>query len=231
MAIGAVFKTITPLPPPSPPPSLYFNGWSTANKLTEKIEKYCTEELGLAPGVPYALYKQHGTCLKGLIEEGILADTDCAVNSFLEAVHDISLDDIRPDPELRAMLLRIDKPRWVFTASVASHAQRCLEALAIDDLFLGIIDCKSCSLATKHSPSAFQDAMRIAGVDEGHRCLFMDDSVKNIRTANALGWHTILVGLTSRDEGEPIVCPQADFSIQTIHEMPSVVPGIFRSMQ
>mmetsp|Transcript_41504 Transcript_41504/g.56589 ORF Transcript_41504/g.56589 Transcript_41504/m.56589 type:complete len:149 (-) Transcript_41504:892-1338(-) len=134
MAIGAVFKTITPLPPPSPPPSLYFNGWSTANKLTEKIEKYCTEELGLAPGVPYALYKQHGTCLKGLIEEGILADTDCAVNSFLEAVHDISLDDIRPDPELRAMLLRIDKPRWVFTASVASHAQRCLEVLQTQTL-------------------------------------------------------------------------------------------------
>ena len=54
--------------------------------------------------------------------------------------------------------------RWVFTASVASHARRCLAALGVDDLFLGIIDCKSCGLATKHSPEAFAAAMAIAGV-------------------------------------------------------------------
>jgi hypothetical protein len=38
---------------------------------------------------------------------------------------------------LRELLLNIDRPRWVFTASVAHHARRCLEALGIADLFLG----------------------------------------------------------------------------------------------
>ena len=54
--------------------------------------------------------------------------------------------------------------KWVFTASVASHAQRCLEALGIADLFLGIIDVKAVGNITKHSPGAFRRAMEIAGV-------------------------------------------------------------------
>ena len=48
---------------------LYFNNWRTAKFLTEKIEAYCISELGLAPGTAYELYKEHGTCLQGLIKE------------------------------------------------------------------------------------------------------------------------------------------------------------------
>ena len=96
--------------------------------------------------------------------------------------------DSSTNQQLRAMMLKISVPRWVFTASVASHAQRCLKRLGIDDLFLGIIDCKACNLATKHSPEAFECAMAVAGVpkEEGSRCLFFDDSVKNLKTAKVL---------------------------------------------
>jgi hypothetical protein len=46
------------------------------------------------------------------------------------------------------MLLRVSLPRWVFTASVESHAKRCLAALGIDDVFEGIIDCRFVSALT-----------------------------------------------------------------------------------
>lgn len=83
------------------------------------------------------------------------------------------------------MLLQIRRPMYVFTASVESHAQRCLEALGIHDLFLGIVDCKKSGLETKHSRAAFSAALTFAGIpaDEGHRCLFLDDSPKNIIVA------------------------------------------------
>ena len=135
----------------------------------------------------------------------------------------------------------------------------------IADLFDGnIIDCKSVGLVTKHSPSAFQDAMvrpctrvhghahtrthapnetqhairsapppplqlphtrlqRIAGVTDPGLCLFMDDSVKNIRTAHAEGWRAVLVGLVGRDDGQPIICEEADAAIASIHDLPSVL--------
>ena len=212
---------------------LYQNDWQTAGLLTKRIEGYCVEKLGLAPGRAYDLYKKHGTCLKGLVVENVIADTEEAMDACLEAFHDVPLTGIERDPALRAMILgirpevrrvgrtcrsgrgggvcvwvwvcvccvrvcvcvcvcvcvvRVCLPRthllrltlthyanphsfrptkvkkWVFTASVASHAQRCLEALGIADLFLGIIDVKAVGNITKHSPGAFRRAMEIAGV-------------------------------------------------------------------
>ena len=43
---------------------LYFDGWQLANKLTAKIEEWCTSKKGLPPGEAYQLYKKHGTALK-----------------------------------------------------------------------------------------------------------------------------------------------------------------------
>jgi FMN phosphatase YigB (HAD superfamily) len=80
---------------------------------------------------------------------------------------------------------------------------------------------------TKHSPSAFEEAQRIAGVEDPSLCIFADDSVRNIETAKALGWSTILVGTHSRDTEELIVCPEADHIIATIHQLPEVMPDIF----
>ena len=170
-------------------------------------------------------------------------------------MHDISYEEIETDPELREMILKIQIPRsmpvtscqcavnafpnttrypntfnfvrWVFTASVESHAKRCLTALGIDDIFVGIIDCKSVDLVTKHSPEAFDAAMKIAGVTDPSLCIFADDSVKNIETAKAKGWTTILVGDKTRDENLPIVCPAADHMIATIHQLPDVMPELF----
>ena len=59
-----------------------------------------------------------------------------------------------------------------------------------------------CKLETKHSPSSFEAAMAFAGVVEPTACVLLDDSVKNIRAAKAMGWSTVLVGLTDRDSGK-----------------------------
>ena len=90
-------------------------------------------ELGLPEGRAYQLYKKYGTCLKGLVEEGVIKDSEAAVDSCLEAFHDVPLDDIQQDRSLIEMFAAI-KPavtKWIFTASVASHARRCLERLGI----------------------------------------------------------------------------------------------------
>jgi len=67
----------------------------THGRLTAKISAYCTAELGLEDGKPYDLYKKHGTCLRGLMEEKIIGDSDEAITGFLESVHDISYE-VRP---------------------------------------------------------------------------------------------------------------------------------------
>ena len=77
---------------------------------------------------------------------------------FLRAVHDISLSDvIKLDPALRSMLASIDTDAcdpWIFTASVAAHAERCLECLGVGDVETlrgkPIIDVRAVGYLTKY---------------------------------------------------------------------------------
>jgi HAD superfamily hydrolase (TIGR01509 family) len=57
----------------------------------------------------------------------------------------------------------------------------------------GIVDCRDVNLVTKHDPSSFQLAMDRAGASDPSRCLLLDDSVPNIRTAKSLGLKTCIV--------------------------------------
>jgi putative hydrolase of the HAD superfamily/pyrimidine and pyridine-specific 5'-nucleotidase len=164
--------------------------------------------------------------LKGLQEEKLLDEEH--LDEFLKYAHDVELvAHIKPDARLRAMLLKIKTPKWVFTASVEHHARRCLELLGIDDLFEGIIDVRAVGFETKHSPVAYRAAMRIAGVSDPSRCLFLDDSTSNMRTAREVGWVNILVGTHARDCGTAIVCEHADHVISTVHEFEALMPEHF----
>jgi len=212
---------------------LYFDGWKVADRLTAKIEEWCTTKKNLPKGKAYELYKKHGTALRGLLAEDCIDESDEAIDGYLKDVHDlpiISEQLLKKDEALREMLLRIDPsiPKYVFTASVKDHAQRCLKALGIDDLFVDIIDVKSCNLATKHSKESFQAAMQIAGVDgDPESCIFLDDSLKNIAAARDIGWRSILVGCVGRDSGKTISSEHAEHEIDRIHKMPHVLPEFF----
>lgn len=204
---------------------LYQNNWATAKKITDSIAAYTTK-LGVSKDEAYALYKKHGTCLKGLLVEGRIDRS--GVEEFLREVHDISYEDISPDPPLRAELANLTSPAWVFTASTSEHANRCLDRLGLAGLpWRGVIDTRSCELETKHSRSSFEAAMRIAGVSNPAACVFCDDSVKNIVAAKQVGWRTVLIGLYDRDSGKPIHCNAADFHLASLHGLRSVLPELF----
>jgi len=211
---------------------LYADGWRVADRLTARIEEYCTTKQQLPKGKAYRLYKEHGTALQGLLRENILENTTEAVDGYLEYAHDVDVAaTLAPNPTLRATLLAIDPdiPKFIFTASVREHAQACLAALGIADLFPPerIIDTKVCELQTKHSASSFEAAMRFAGVSEAARCLFFDDSVKNIQMAREMGWRGVLVGLVGRDDGKKVECGDCEAGIERIEDMRGVVPEIF----
>ena len=70
--------------------------------------------------------------------------------------------------------------------------------------------------------------MRIAGVEDPAACLFLDDSVSNMKAARAMGWTNVLVGTHARDGGELIVCEHADHIIRTVHDFEALAPEHFR---
>mgnify|MGYP002822773881 CR=1 FL=1 len=169
--------------------------------------------------------------LKGLLAEGLLPRD--RIEEYLAAVHDVSLEEIGPDPAMRAIVeaCRTKADRFVFTASISEHAKRCLERVGVDDLFTCIIDTRTCDLETKHSRIAFEKAMRAADASDASQCMLIDDSVKNIRTAKSLGWTTVLIGKHERDTGNAFACPEADYHIDDVYELPSVMPHLFPSLK
>eukprot|EP00929_Paragymnodinium_shiwhaense_P058586 TRINITY_DN29340_c0_g1_i1.p1 TRINITY_DN29340_c0_g1~~TRINITY_DN29340_c0_g1_i1.p1 ORF type:complete len:254 (+),score=53.70 TRINITY_DN29340_c0_g1_i1:270-1031(+) len=213
---------------------LYKNDWNTAKHLTVRISDYCTKVLGLPDGKAYELYKQYGTALRGLVEEKLIEEKN--VDDYLLYAHDVSLDDIAPDPRLKELIQAVPYPRWVFTAASREHAQRCLERLGLpEDLFLGIIaassrDCiDKVGYVTKHDPRCFSFAMETAGVAEADAagCVLLDDSTTNLKAAKEFGWQTVLVGIHARDTGALIDCPSADVAVETIHGVKEAMPRLF----
>jgi len=205
---------------------LYQNNWSTAQKITDCIAAY-TKQLGVSKEKAYELYQTYGTCIKGLLVEGVV--DDAGVEDFLIKAHQISYEDILPDPALRSVIARVVPKRFVFTAAPREHCERCLDKIGIKDLFLGIVDTRVCKLETKHSDAAFQAAMAFAGTGKAASCVLIDDSIKNIQAAKRQGWQTVLVGMTSRDTGKPVSCPEADYHIPYVHDLPKVMPVLFQS--
>ena len=73
--------------------------------------------------------------------------------------------------------------------------------------------------------------MRAANASDPTACMLIDDSVKNIRTAKTLGWTTVLIGKQERDTGNAFTCPEADFHLNDVYELPAALPHLFPSLE
>lgn len=157
-----------------------------------RINAFVVRESGLPPDEALALQKrylhEHGTTLAGL-----MAHHDIDPHRFLDEVHDVSLDCLTPDPDLRAGLARLPGRRLVFTNGSARHAERVLERLAIADLFEDVFHLEAADLVPKPDPRAFDRMVRRHAVDP-RAAAFFEDTERNLAPAAELGMTTILVG-------------------------------------
>lgn len=157
------------------------------------------------------LYLNHGTTLAGLIARGHVIDFD----EWHAAVHG-SLDYERylaPDPALRALLLSVPLPLYVFTNADDTHTKRCLSILGVADCFQGVVtfegvmaSARDAGLVHHNRPvvckpnrQAYHAALRCMGGRDPARTLWLDDSTRNIQTGHHLGMMTVLVGRTCVD--------------------------------
>jgi putative hydrolase of the HAD superfamily len=140
-------------------------------------------------------FRDHGTTLAGLTKEH---DVDPHV--FLNYVHDIPMDRLRPDAALKSALAALPGRKIVFTNGDAPYAARVLEALGLSDSFEAIFDIHACALVPKPDPRPYAvlcDTLNI----EPTRALFVEDMARNLRPAKAIGMTTVWINNGSEQAG------------------------------
>jgi putative hydrolase of the HAD superfamily len=157
-----------------------------------RMTVFVARELALPRDEAWALQKrylnEHGTTLAGL-----MANHGVDPERFLDEVHDVSLDVLKPDPELGAALARLPGRRLVFTNGDARHAGRVLERLGIAEAFEAVFHIASADYIPKPDPRTFARLVETHAVDPLRTCFF-EDSEKNLAPAASLGMTTVLVG-------------------------------------
>jgi putative hydrolase of the HAD superfamily len=162
------------------------------DEIGARMTAYIARHLELSDADALALreryFHQYGATVAGLVEHhGIDA------HDFLTDVHSADYSVLAPDPELAEMIAALSGRKVIFTNGGGGHPERALARLGLASLFDEIVDIERCGLAPKPQPGAYNALVRACGIDVS-QTLLIEDTLRNLEPAHALGFATALVG-------------------------------------
>jgi putative hydrolase of the HAD superfamily len=139
-------------------------------------------------GLRRRYWQTYGATLQGLIRHHAIDP-----ESYLHYVHDVDVTTrIKPDPELRHNLARLQTPCYIFTNGSKQHAERVVNALGIAGQFAGIFDIRIADYQPKPNPEPYHGVLKHLGLS-APECTMIEDCPANLDQAKDLGMKTILV--------------------------------------
>ena len=202
--------------------TLYPRGVGIMNQIRLLILEYVCNRLGLpepeADTLRQVYLRDYGTTMRGL-QLNHQIDTD----DYLDYVHKIQLDRyLEANPELDAALATLPQEKVVFTNASREHAEAVLAVLGVGHHFARIVDVRDMGFESKPQPSAYQRICQMLGCLP-EECVLVEDNVRNLLPAKALGMVTILVGENGVQAGGGI-----DYVISRVEEIGEVLARITR---
>lgn len=131
-------------------------------------------------------FHDHGTTLAGMMRHHGIAPEE-----FLTFVHDIDMDRVPEDRDLRAALAALPGRRHIFTNADATYAAAVLLRRGLADLFDCIVDIRATDYLPKPEAAAYAALHRLIPDFEPTRSIFIDDMTRNLRPAHAMGITTV----------------------------------------
>jgi putative hydrolase of the HAD superfamily len=203
--------------------TLYPRSAGLMDHIGARITQYLVQHMGVPPERSAAMRSHfrgtYGTALRGLIEEGYPVDLE----DYFRFVHDIPLETIGPDTELRSRLLRLPLRRAVLTNSNIEHAERVLRRMQIHDCFERIVDIRALDMVNKPDPAAYVKTLAMLG-GAAERTIFVEDNTVNTRPARAMGITTIVIDHPL----DPPPDPGADYAVPDLGAALDVVERLVR---
>ena len=192
------------------------------------ITCYLVEQMGIPPQEAGRLrqqyYQRYGTTLRGLILNHAIDRED-----FLAFVHALPLaPHVRPNPALDAMLPAIPLRKAVFTNASREHARRVLGLLGVGHHFEQIVDVRDFAFKSKPHPGSYLRLLEIVDA-RPTECILVEDSVRNLAPARAMGMTGVLVGNGSLS-AHPVQ-QEADIHVQDILHLADAIRPLLAHRQ
>jgi putative hydrolase of the HAD superfamily len=166
--------------------------------INRSMTEYVVRHLGLdvtqADRLRREYWERYGATLLGLVRHhGVDA------HHFLHCTHQFpSLERmVVARTGLRSMLERLPGEKILFSNSPVRYATAVLKVLGIDNLFARIFSIEHTGFRPKPDSGGFRSLLRAHRLHP-QRCVMVEDSLDNLRTAKRLGMRTVWVAASAR---------------------------------
>ena len=156
-------------------------------RMTGFIQDLLGLEHDEARRVQKGYFHNHGTTLSGLMTEHLVDP-----HAFLAHVHDIEMDVLEHDAPLVAAIAKLPGRKLIFTNGDTPYALKILDRLGLGASFEAIHDIHAMDLMPKPHASAYAGFCTAFDIDPA-QSLFVDDMVRNLLPAKAIGMTTVWV--------------------------------------
>jgi len=161
------------------------------SQIDERMTKFITDKFKInneeAFNIQKKYFLEYGTTLSGLMKKNNI-DTD----EFLEFVHDIDLEILKPDKKLNKIISNLPGKKFIFTNGSKKHAQNVLKKLEMNAIFDDIYDIKDSNFIPKPNMEAYTTFINKMGIDVNKSIMF-EDIARNLQPAKELGIISVLI--------------------------------------
>ena len=163
------------------------------SQIDQKMTSFIADNLKISNEEAFNIQKQnfidHGTTLAGFMKTG---NDKIDPDKFLEFVHDINLNSLQEDNDLRKILLLLPGKKYIFTNGTKKHAENVLKKLNLENIFQSIFGIKEANYLPKPNLETYNLFLRTYKIDPISSIMF-DDMGRNLIPAKELGMKTVLL--------------------------------------
>ena len=171
--------------------TLYCANSGIFNQIHKKMGEFISNNLNLNLEQAKKLQKKY-FIINGTTLRGLMINHKINPNEFLEYVHNINFDIIKPDKKLNNLLNKIPGKKIVFTNADSTYVKKILNKLNLNETFDDIFDIEKADYIPKPDIKTYKKLIKTYGLDVKKTILF-DDIPNNLIPASNLGVTTVQI--------------------------------------
>ena len=171
--------------------TLYAGKTRVFEQVSKRISKYISEKLNVsieeAKKIQKNYFYEYNTTLNGMIKNHKID-----ANEFLEFVHDINIDFVKEDPELKKELKLLEGKKFIFTNGSKKHALNVTKKIGINQYFDDIFDIIDSNFVPKPAMEPYKKLVEKHKIDP-NLCVLIEDIARNLKPAYEMGMKTVCI--------------------------------------